>query len=151
MSKENIEAVLQTRGTIALAPVGDSMRPFLRPCKDVVMLETPKRRLEKYDVILYRRGGMYVLHRIVGKSGRGYQLCGDNQTGVEQDVQLEQILAVAEYFYRGERMVRRTDLGYRLYLLVWCRCWIFRKVILRMMRGMKRRGRRDDAENTSRG
>lgn len=40
------------------------MLPCIRPQKDVLILEVPKKKIKCYDILLYKReNGMLVLHR----------------------------------------------------------------------------------------
>lgn len=101
-------------------PVGTSMMPMIRERIDTIKLVKVDRKLQKYDVILYERPDQtYVLHRIVGvKRGKGeesYILCGDNQTVLEKNVSINQVIAVMEGYYRGEEYIEYTNASYMKY------------------------------------
>ena len=61
------EAVLAEDGRLIYSTSGGSMRPFIRPEGDAVVIRARgKERCKLYDAVLYRRdNGQYVLHRIV--------------------------------------------------------------------------------------
>ena len=82
-----IEDVLASEGFYMGPPAGVSMWPMLRNRHDVMLVVPAKGELRRYDVALYRRGGKYVLHRVVGHfdrgSEKGYVICGDNCVTLE--------------------------------------------------------------------
>lgn len=98
---------------------GTSMLPMLRNRKDTVIIRPETDKLKKYDVVLYRKENMYVLHRIVKVMPDGYIICGDNCTNLERDVTNRQIIGKMEEFYRGERQVFMNGVGYKLYCIIW--------------------------------
>lgn len=98
---------------------GTSMLPMLRNRKDTVIIRPVTDKLKKYDVVLYRKENMYVLHRIVKVMPDGYIICGDNCTNLERDVTNRQIIGKMEEFYRGERQVFMNGVGYKLYCIIW--------------------------------
>lgn len=72
--------------SITLPVQGKSMQPFLYNGRDSVVLEKPSRRLKRGDVIVFERGGFYIMHRIVKIDSDGfittlgdYTLCPDTQ------------------------------------------------------------------------
>lgn len=99
---------------------GNSMFPMLRNRKDTVIIRPLTGKLKKYDVVLYRKRDMYVLHRIVKIMSEGYIICGDNCINMETDVTDEQIIGKLEGFYWGERQISMNRLPYKLY----CRIWV---------------------------
>jgi hypothetical protein len=110
--------VLASGGEFRLYPKGTSMLPLLREGRDSVVL-VAKKALKKQDICLYRRkGGEFVLHRLVDLDKEGNPVfCGDNQTVREYGVPVESVLAVVSAFYRGEKRRSLKGLGYRLYVM----------------------------------
>lgn len=103
-------------GSVLFSPKGISMLPLLRQNIDSVVLVKTDGKLSKYDLPLYRRkNGQFVLHRVVAVTDSGYTMCGDNQYIREYGVKPEQILAVADGFYRGDTYVSASDKKYRSY------------------------------------
>ena len=104
---------------VRFSPRGVSMMPMLREKIDSVVLSPLPEKLKKYDLPLYqRRNGQYVLHRIV-EAGETYTCIGDNQFNREQGIEPVQMIAVVTSFYRGEREIKVTDMGYRIYCRIW--------------------------------
>lgn len=140
---EDIAAVISERvaagQTVELPPRGISMLPLLREGRDSVLLSPKPERLRRYDIPLYRRDdGSYVLHRVVGLEGGGYNMCGDNQYAIERGITDEQIIAVVTKIRRGGRLF---DVGHPIYR-VWCALWCvsrpLRHLILRVLRRIRR-------------
>lgn len=118
---------------VRFSPRGTSMLPMLRQGHDSVVLSPVPERLKKYDLPLYRRdSGQYVLHRIVAV-GDTYTCIGDNQCELEAGLRHDQMLAVVTAFSRGDREIKVTSLGYRLY----CRIWHYSRGFRRLFRRAK--------------
>ncbi len=118
------EEYLEKYGRLTYRFQGVSMRPMLRQGKDTfTVVKKTAARCKKYDVVLYRRGQQYVLHRVVKVLPQGYVILGDNCIKKERDVPDERILGVLEAFTRGERQVAVSHWGYRLYARVWY--WLY--------------------------
>lgn len=95
-----IEEVLEREGVLVSTTVGVSMYPMLRNRRDTVIVSPASGHLKKYDVPLYRRGGKYVLHRIVDVVDDRYVICGDNCIRREYDITDREIIGVLTGFYR---------------------------------------------------
>lgn len=112
--------VLKKRGIYVGTVNGTSMRPMLRNKKDTVIIRPLTGKLKKYDVALYKKRNMYVLHRIVKIESNGYVICGDNCVNLERDITDKQIIGKLEGFYRGEQQISLNNFWYKLY----CRIWV---------------------------
>lgn len=117
----HFEDELARSGKLVYTTVGTSMLPMLREKRDLIILEPPAGRLQKYDVALYRDGnGKYILHRIVGEAPDGYVFRGDHNRACERGIQEKQILGVLTAFVRDGREIAVTDAAYRMYAALWC-------------------------------
>ncbi len=124
------EEMLRQDGYIVFTNVGRSMLPLLRQRRDVIEIRpVPGPRCRKYDVVLYRRGGQYILHRVLKVLPQGYLIAGDHNLFVERDVTDAMILGVMTRVIRGGRSIRPTDLRYRLYVRLWCAPWRLRMAV----------------------
>lgn len=112
--------VIKKRGIYVGTVNGNSMFPMLRNRKDTVIIKPITGKLKKYDIPLYRKKNLYVLHRIVQVKPNGYIICGDNCINMENDVIGEQIIGRLEGFYRGNRQIKMDGNAYKLY----CRIWV---------------------------
>ena len=120
MESEAYEELLRKEGRIITHVVGYSMRPLLRNRESIVIVETvdhvpPGRG----DVVLYKNGNRYLLHRILKIKPDEYLIRGDN-TWVIEHVPKDALLATMTGFYRQAKgsFVSRDNLFYRLYQLM---------------------------------
>ena len=102
--KVEIEKIIEENGFYVTAPKGTSMLPLIYQGHDTVIIKPKGRRLDKYDVALYKRkNGEYVLHRVIYVKKDSYVFCGDNQTVLEYGVTDDMILGVmTELIHDGD-------------------------------------------------
>lgn len=127
-----IEDVLAQQGVYVSTTAGVSMRPMLRNRRDTIVVEPLRgRRLRRFEVPLYRRGGDYVLHRCVEVHPDGYTMLGDNCLNKELDIPDERVIGVLTGFYRGEKKIDMDGLPYRAYVRVWYVIYPLRRCVMR--------------------
>lgn len=124
--------VLKKRGIYVGTVNGTSMVPMLRNKKDTVIIKPLTGKLKKYDVALYKKRNLYVLHRIVKVVPNGYVICGDNCMNLERDITDEQIIGKLEGFYRGERRISLNSFFYKLYCRVWVALYPMRCLVKKL-------------------
>lgn len=98
--ESEMERSLRTVGSYSTKTQGDSMYPMLET-NDKVIITASKGPYKKYDVVVYRRGDHFTMHRIVKVTKDGYIICGDNRTGLEKDIKEENIIGKLLGFYKG--------------------------------------------------
>lgn len=143
--RETFEQALETRGSFVVPAKGESMRPLIRPGRDLVEISRKgPDRCKKHDVALYRRDGKVVLHRVLQVRPDDYVMAGDHQIMKETGVTDEQILGVLSAVIRNGRRVAVTDRVYRCYVRVWCGLYPVRCALRRgkaaALRAIRRRG-----------
>ena len=110
------EEQLEQKGYLVMTCTGGSMRPLIRPRKDIAEICPVQRRAEKYEIVLYRRGDRYVLHRCTAVlPGGRYRFAGDHNDREETDVTDEMILGVMTRLIRSGKEIRMQSLPCRLY------------------------------------
>lgn len=125
-----LEEALEQCGYAVFVPEGNSMLPMIRPGLGCVVIKASE-EYEIYDVVLYRRrNGRYILHRIVGHDADGYILCGDHQSVLEYGITRSQILGKVNRWECGKHVHMPEGLAYRIYVTVWCRTFVLRKLVL---------------------
>ena len=128
----SFEELLDETGYIVYTNVGYSMLPLLRQRRDVIEIRKKEPgRCKKYDVVLYKRGDMYVLHRILRVLPNGYLIAGDHNAFVERDITDENILGVMKRVIRNGKSIETNNPYYRLYVHLWCDVYPLRMFILR--------------------
>ena len=107
---------IENGGEVKFSPKGISMLPLIEEGRDSVILKKAPDRLNKYDVVLYRRAnGNFVLHRVVGVKKDSYIMCGDNQFSYEKNVKPNSILAIMTGLYQGDKYISVSDTEYITY------------------------------------
>ncbi len=133
------EEYLDQNGSMTYTNVGVSMLPLLRQGKDLFTVRKKgSERCKVGDVVLYRRGDRYVLHRVVEVRENDYVILGDNCVCREFGVTDEEIIGVMTGYVRGGKEHSVSDLGYRLYSALWLHSEKPR-VFLKRARGWLRR------------
>lgn len=137
------EEILEKEGIFVYTNVGFSMMPLLRQRKDIIEIRRKETgRNKKYDVVLYKRGEKYILHRILKVLPDGYLIAGDHCTVIERDIRDENILGVMTKVIRNGKAITPDNIWYRLYVHIWCDCYPVRMWIIRckqMVRGILNR------------
>ena len=139
----SFEDLLLREGRLVYRTKGTSMEPMLRQNRDLVIIEPPVSVLKKYDVALYRRGGQYVLHRVIGVEDGVYRIRGDNTFVVER-VPFGQVIGVLTSFRRKDRLHTVSERGYRFYVRFWNAIYplraVWRKLRTLLVRAAKKLG-----------
>lgn len=118
---------------------GRSMLPLLREGRDMFIIEEKGAgRCRVGDVVLFRRGSDYVLHRVVEVKSEGYVILGDNCVNPERGVTDGDILGVMKGFVRKGREYSIEDKGYRLYVYVWMKTRGVRVLVKRVYQALKK-------------
>ena len=116
----SFEELLAEKGSIIYTNVGYSMMPLLRQKKDIIEIQKKKdARCKKYDVVLYKRGDRYILHRILKVLPNGYIIAGDHNTYLEKDVTDEMILGIMTRVVRNGKDITPNNLLYKIYVHLW--------------------------------
>lgn len=133
MNKSSFEQELNEKGVLIYTNVGDSMLPFIRQNRDLIIIKKYQGRLKKYDVPLYKRdSGQYVLHRVLKVRRNDYVLCGDNRCNKECGISDKHIIGVLTAVKRNGRTINVTDRKYRIYVHLWCDFFPIRAAIIRL-------------------
>ena len=140
MNKSTFEEEIKKSGKIIYTNVGDSMMPFIRQGRDVLVISRAEGRLKRYDIPLYKRdSGQYVLHRILKVRENDYIICGDNRCIREYGITDRHIIGVLTGIIRDGREIPLTDRKYRIYVHLWCDFFPVRTFIIRIRQFLKRR------------
>lgn len=125
---------MRADGSVTIPVSGNSMCPFVCHLRDTVTLRPIEgKRIGLGDIVLYTRQQengepKYVMHRVVGKKGGAFTMCGDAQTEKEPGVTRSGMLAVASAVSRSGRTVRDGSAE-----------WLFYKHVWRLLRPFRRR------------
>ncbi|MGN0574810.1 MAG: S24/S26 family peptidase [Ruminococcus sp.] len=140
MNKSTFEEEIEKSGKIIYTNVGDSMMPFIKQGRDVLVISRAEGKLKRYDVPLYKRdSGQYVLHRILKVRENDYVICGDNRCSREYGITDKHIIGVLTGIIRDGREIPVTDRKYRIYVHLWCDFFPVRAFIIRVRQFLRRR------------
>ncbi len=140
MNKSSFEEEIKKSGRIIYTNVGDSMMPYIKRGRDVLVISEVNGRLNKYDVPLYKRdSGQYVLHRILKVRENDYVICGDNRWNKEYGITDRHIIGILTGVIRDGQEIPVTSRKYRIYVHLWCDLFPVRAFILRVCQFVKRR------------
>lgn len=140
MNKSSFEEEIKKSGRIIYTNVGDSMMPYIKQGRDVLVISEVNGRLNKYDVPLYKRdNGQYVLHRILKVRENDYVICGDNRWNKEYGITDRHIIGILTGVIRDGQEIPVTNRKYRIYVHLWCDLFPVRAFILRVCQFVKRR------------
>ena len=143
MEHASFEQLLDKDGYIVYTNIGNSMLPLLRQRRDIIEIRKKgSERCKKYDVVLYKRGDRYILHRIIKVLPDGYVIMGDHNTFKEYDVTDDMILGVMTRVVRDGKSITTTDWRYKLYYHIWVDFYPIRVFILRVKAVARRIARR---------
>ncbi|MEG0789226.1 MAG: S26 family signal peptidase [Alistipes sp.] len=117
-----VEEMLTEGREVQLRIKGYSMRPLLRNERDTVVLRPYRgEELKIYDVVLFRSGDHYILHRIVHRDGENFTLAGDGNYKIQEHCKVDQIRAVMYRVIRPNgRIVACDSWSWRIYSRCWC-------------------------------
>lgn len=124
MNKVSFEAYLNKYHCLTYRIAGMSMWPLLKPGRDTFTVRLVERHesCRKWDVVLYKRlPDIYVLHRIIRIYEDGYDILGDNCTGIERHIPKENIIGVMTEFTHNNKIYKVNDRRYGMYVALWCK------------------------------
>ena len=126
------ETLLKEGVELPLVISGGSMRPFLVPGRDSVMLNAPDRALRRGDIVFYRRkGGAYILHRLLRVRGDRCWMVGDAQTVVEGPLDRSCIFAYVTRVQRKGGVEKPGTFWWEFFEHTWLVLRPMRHVIMR--------------------
>ena len=127
------EQVLEKEGRLVAINSGTSMMPLLRQGRDIMVIDKKgAERCKKYDAVLYKSNGRYVLHRVVEVRENDYVIVGDNCRIKEYGITDDQIIGVLTAVVRsGKRELKCDGKLLRIYAHLWVDLYPFKAFLLR--------------------
>ena len=126
------EEALEKFGYAIQPSKGHSMMPFIHS-GDTIIVGRKKGRIKKFDIVLYKAFGQYVIHRCVAIRDHDYVMAGDHNTFKEPGITDEMILGVVVRILRGAgEEIAMKGWRYRLYCHLWVDFFPIRCLLLRI-------------------
>lgn len=111
---------------------GDSMRPLIRRGRDPVTIVPLQRALKKGDVVLFKLGERYIVHRVWRMKEHLVQTFGDNCWNPEPWFPQGQVLGQVVRFVRNGRTVRLDTRLARCWGRLWLAAYPIRRVYMKL-------------------
>ena len=126
----SFESIIEKDGVLVYTCKGFSMMPMLRQHRDLVIISRITEPLKKNDVILFKRNGKYILHRIVKVKDDSVDTAGDHNWWKEHNVRKDEIKGILTAFVRDGREIRCDDPSYQRYVRLWEKTFYLRAAYL---------------------
>lgn len=108
LNPEELFGELKDGEELYLRVQGNSMSPFLKDGRDTVVLTKPV-KLRRGAVVVYRRGRMYIMHRVISVDGDVFTAWGDNLSTPEKDIPADSAVAMVKAAVRkGKRITPKS-------------------------------------------
>ena len=133
----SFEEVLKREGVILYTTRGVNMLPMLHEAKDLVVVEKLHGHPKPLDVVLYRRGSSYILHRVIRTDGECCLIRGDN-TYESEYVRESDILGVLTSFGHRGKSIPVSSPWYLCYAKIWTAVYPLRALAVRSVRRFRR-------------
>ena len=119
-SDRSFDEYLDSHDSLTYRNTGTSMMPLLKEGRDLFTVTGKgESRFRRGDVVLYRRGEEYVLHRVIRVREHDYVILGDNCIRKETGITDADIIGVMTGFVHRGREHTVKEAGYRLYSGLW--------------------------------
>ena len=132
LERMSFEDFLNSNGYLVYTSVGISMLPFLKQKRDIIEIrKNESHHYKKYDVVLYKLGNQYILHRILKVLPDRYVVAGDNNIFLDPPVTDEMILGVMTRVVREGKSITPDNFWYKVYVHLWCDLYPIRVFLLK--------------------
>lgn len=119
MTAKELRQQIETSGSIAFVPKGDSMWPIIKNNSKTVLIKKKEGRLCTLDVGMYeRKSGKIALHRVKEVLVDGYIFQGDSQTETEK-INEESVFGVFAGYFTKKKFVNANNEKYVLRVKKW--------------------------------
>ena len=127
-----VEKQIQLGHNVKMRAKGNSMLPFIRHDLDnVVLSEINDNSFKKGSLLLVQVfGDNYILHRLVGTNGDKLILRGDGNLSLTESCSRSNVIAEAVEVERGNKVIVKGSLRWKMYHILWPRNPFMRRVAL---------------------
>ena len=94
---------------------GTSMRPFLYSGRDTVILIKFAERPCTGDIVVYRKNGYYIMHRVISVEEETFTALGDNQRTPDRLIPISDIRAKVVGAVRDGRKISPSSAVWKFY------------------------------------
>ena len=116
ISFEFFLSVLNETGSVRIPVNGRSMRPFLKEGRDkVILTKADAHSIKKGDIVVYKKGDAYILHRVVSLDGGVISIMGDNENNPDCGISPESVVATVECVERNGKVINKNHPLWQFY------------------------------------
>lgn len=112
---KTFEEILEQDHVLVYTCRGFSMWPLLRQNRDLLVIRKPERELRKYDIVLFKVNGKYLLHRIIEIKGDTVVTAGDHNSFKDHPIDRKIIFGILTAVVRDGKEINVDDLHLRVY------------------------------------
>ena len=113
------------------------MKPLLHQGKDVVIISSIDRPIKKLDIVLYKVGERYVLHRVLKIKKDHYVIRGDN-TYSEEFIHKDKVFGILTSYYKNDKLKKVNTKGAILLYYLWLTTYPLRWLLVKTKRLLRR-------------
>lgn len=131
----HISNILKSGHKVVLRIKGNSMYPFLRSTRDLVVLRTPRAdELQPGAILLFQLEGRYILHRLIKVKNDEYWMRGDHNRAYEKVV-ADNIIGIVDQVRRngGASIIDCRSLQWRIYSYCWVKIYFLHSWLLHIV------------------
>ena len=133
----NFEELLKRDGSLLYTLKGVSMKALLHQGKDVVIISSIDRPIKKLDIVLYKVGERYVLHRVLKIKKDHYVIRGDN-TYSEEFIPKDKVFGILTSYYKNDKLKKVNTKGAILLYYLWLTTYPLRWLLVKTKRLLRR-------------
>lgn len=112
-------SVLDETDTVRIPVNGRSMRPFLKEGRDkVVLTKADTDLVKKGDIVVYKKGGSFLLHRVVSIDGGAFCIMGDNELSPDCGISPQAVVASVKSVERNGKVIDKKHPLWRFYKII---------------------------------
>ena len=139
MSNElvNFEELLKRDGSFLYTFKGVSMKPLLNQGKDVVIISSIDRPIKKLDIVLYKVGERYVLHRVL-KIKKDHDVIRGDNTYSEEFIPKDKGFGILTSYYKNDKLKKVNTKGAILLYYLWLTTYPLRWLLVKTKRLLRR-------------
>lgn len=121
-----LEKEIRINGEIIIKASGNSMRPFIRPNEDILIIEKVGDSIVKNDIVLFYHDDKVVLHRVIAVHSDSIDTRGDNSVRAEKGINKSDIFGKLTRVKRDGREIDVNSKSCRAAALLWYYMFPFR-------------------------
>lgn len=130
-----LEETINADGVIAIKGEGNSMKPFILPQRDILIIEKIKYPIKKNDIVLFYYQDKIFLHRVVSVHDGMIDTRGDHNCTIEKGIRYDDIFGKLKAVQRKEHEININSFFYVTLAKLWSLTVLIRRMKRKICRG----------------